>query len=364
MGGAPKGAPPIFAYGTCGAARVTDSRCTRCVRAVPRSAMGRRQTSEAPSASRSTIVVPGGFQGAWGEARLPSTRWGKGSGPLAAVSLMAALVVAAVTPRTLLEPSVPQAARGTCGDAWRGVFSASGCHGHQPVAGDGRRSGFRRHGHRIRLLPRAPLSSGTARAGTQATSRALSSRPPSRRRRAIAGTAYVTVPKPRREWGLSQTARVFTITNPLPEISTFEPERVWAGSDGFTMVVRGSGFTVKSVVQLAGIDQVTTFVSRDTLTAEVPAEALQLVQGLSVRVYTPAPGGGLSASALLWVFEDSVPPVTEAQGLTGLWHRSPVVFSGRARRGAGCREDLLAHRPNGTVPGRDRVSVPHRRPLQ
>ena len=102
---------------------------------------------------------------------------------------------------------------------------------------------------------------------------------------------------------------------------------MWAGSDAFTMVVRGSGFTVKSVVQLAGIDQVTTFVSRDTLTAEVPAEALQLVQGLSVRVYTPAPGGGLSASALLWVFEDSVPPVTEAEGLTGLWHRFPVAFS-------------------------------------
>jgi hypothetical protein len=68
-------------------------------------------------------------------------------------------------------------------------------------------------------------------------------------------------------------------------------------------------------------------VSRDTLQAQVPVEAMQHPQGLSVRVYTPGPGGGLSAAAFLWVYEDGVPPVTTVQGLDGVWHRSTVKFT-------------------------------------
>jgi hypothetical protein len=81
------------------------------------------------------------------------------------------------------------------------------------------------------------------------------------------------------------------------------------------------------VVQIMGIDQATTFVSRQTLTAVVPKEALDHAQGLSVRVYTPAPGGGLSAPVFLWVYEDGQAPVTTVEGLEGLWHRTTATFT-------------------------------------
>jgi hypothetical protein len=141
------------------------------------------------------------------------------------------------------------------------------------------------------------------------------------------GTAYVTVMNPGADGTLSPTAAVFTITNPAPFVDSTDPKGAWAGSGPLTIAVLGSGFTSASVVQVSGIDQKTTFVSGQRLDAVVPVEALLYVQGLSVRVYTPTPGGGLSAPVFLWVYEDNISPVTSVQGLDGLWHRWPVKFS-------------------------------------
>jgi hypothetical protein len=141
------------------------------------------------------------------------------------------------------------------------------------------------------------------------------------------GLAYVTVINPGADGLLSPTAGVFTITNPAPVVGSVDPRGAWAGSGPLTVAVLGSGFTRASVVQVSGIDQRTTFVSGQRLDAVVPAEALLYVQGLSVRVYTPTPGGGLSAPVFLWVYEDNISPVTSVQGLDGLWYRWVVKFA-------------------------------------
>lgn len=142
----------------------------------------------------------------------------------------------------------------------------------------------------------------------------------------IAGTAYVTVSNPGPNGGRSPSARLFAVTNPSPELAALDPGWVWAGSPTIPMTVTGRGLAPTSVVQIAGIDQETTFVDSGTVRVDVPEEALRYAAGLSVRVFTPPPGGGLSAPVFLWVYDDDVPPVTHAEGLEQLWNRRAVTL--------------------------------------
>jgi hypothetical protein len=141
------------------------------------------------------------------------------------------------------------------------------------------------------------------------------------------GTAYVSVVNPGAGGGTSPVARPFVVVNPVPEVAALSPDRVWAGSASFRLEVSGSRFSPTSVVQIAGIDQPTTFLDSCRVQAEVPVEALRYAAGLSVRVFTPVPGGGLSSPIFLWVYEDNVPPVTEAKGLVSLWNRKAVTLT-------------------------------------
>jgi hypothetical protein len=143
---------------------------------------------------------------------------------------------------------------------------------------------------------------------------------------AAAGTAFVSVSNPAPGGGQSPTARVFTINNPAPVLAAIDPASVWAGDEAFTLVVSGADFTTTSVVQVAGIDVATTYVSPERLEVLVPAAAVAHAAHLSVRVFTPVPGGGLSSPVFLVVEDDAVPPVTTVEGLDGLWHRTAVTF--------------------------------------
>ena len=143
---------------------------------------------------------------------------------------------------------------------------------------------------------------------------------------ATAGTAFVSVTSPAPGGGQSPTAGVFTIANPAPVTASIDPVRVWAGGGPFTVSVTGSGFTQTSVVQVAGVDVTTTFVSPEEVQALVPATAIAHAGSVSVRVFTPGPGGGLSLPVFFNARDDDVPPVTTAVGLDGVWFRAPVTF--------------------------------------
>ena len=144
---------------------------------------------------------------------------------------------------------------------------------------------------------------------------------------AAAGTAYVSVLNPAPGGGQSSSARVFTILNPTPIVALLVPASAWAGGVGLTIAVEGSDFAPSSVVQVAGIDRTTTFVSTSRLEAPVVAADVARPGPLSVRVFTPTPGGGLSAPRFLAVNEDNIPPVTRASGLKTTWNRAPVVLT-------------------------------------
>ena len=144
---------------------------------------------------------------------------------------------------------------------------------------------------------------------------------------ATAGTAFVSVLSPEPGGGQSASARVFTIVYPPPVLDLLEPTSVWAGGSAFTLAITGSRFTPVSVVQWAGVDRPTAFVSADRLEAQIGAADVSRAGAESVRVFTPGPGGGLSAALFVEVRDDDVPPVTEAQGLTRTWNRTTTSFT-------------------------------------
>ncbi|MCC7173981.1 MAG: IPT/TIG domain-containing protein, partial [Bryobacterales bacterium] len=110
-----------------------------------------------------------------------------------------------------------------------------------------------------------------------------------------AGAALVSVHTPTAGGGTSGTL-VFTIGNPVPSISSLSPTSTAAGGPSFTLTVSGAGFVSGSTVRWKGEDRPTTFESATRLTATISGADIAGSGTAAVTVFTPAPGGGTSAS--------------------------------------------------------------------
>ena len=93
------------------------------------------------------------------------------------------------------------------------------------------------------------------------------------------------------------------VVNPLPAISAVDPAALQVGS-GATLTVTGSGFAPGSTVQWQGAAVTTTFVSPTQLSAAIPAPSQD--GAAQVAVVNPAPGGGASAPAVVFVSANGV----------------------------------------------------------
>jgi hypothetical protein len=82
---------------------------------------------------------------------------------------------------------------------------------------------------------------------------------------AAAGTAIVTVAGP----GGTSNGTTFTITPPIPNITSLQPTGVEAGGNSFTLNVYGTNFVNGSVVRWNGVDRQTTLISSTQLAAAV-----------------------------------------------------------------------------------------------
>src|SRR4030095_13745202 len=111
------------------------------------------------------------------------------------------------------------------------------------------------------------------------------------------GTATVTVFNPTPMGGVSNGVS-FTVTapNPMPAISSLNPNSATAGDAGFTLTVSGSNFISGSVVRWSGMNRPTNFGSASQLTASIPASDIAAAGLFPVTVLNPAPGGGTSNS--------------------------------------------------------------------
>ena len=85
------------------------------------------------------------------------------------------------------------------------------------------------------------------------------------------------------------------VTNqPVPTVTSLSPTSTNAGGVAFTLTVNGTNFVSGSVVQWNSSARTTTFVSATQLRATITAADIATAGTASVRVSTPAPGGGNS----------------------------------------------------------------------
>jgi hypothetical protein len=73
------------------------------------------------------------------------------------------------------------------------------------------------------------------------------------------------------------------------------------GGAAFTLTVNGSNFEQKSVVNLNGKAEATTFVSTTRISAAIPASDVAVAGSVNVTVTNPAPGGGTSSALAFFV---------------------------------------------------------------
>lgn len=119
-----------------------------------------------------------------------------------------------------------------------------------------------------------------------------------------AGNFPVVATNPAPGGGVSAPAN-FQVQNPIPAIANVSPNTLFYGAGDTNVTVTGTGFVSSSVVKLGASSLTTTYVSGTSLTAVVPASAFASLGTLSLTVVTPAPGGGTSNAAQLFVGCDS-----------------------------------------------------------
>ncbi|MFO0737672.1 MAG: hypothetical protein U0270_17400 [Labilithrix sp.] len=93
---------------------------------------------------------------------------------------------------------------------------------------------------------------------------------------------------------------------PKPTLTKLEPASVALGSIGPTIVLTGTGFLPRSVVQVDGEEIDTAFESETELSATIPTEKVRAVGKLAITVKTASPGGGKS-EALDFAIENPPP---------------------------------------------------------
>ncbi len=125
---------------------------------------------------------------------------------------------------------------------------------------------------------------------------------------ATAGTGAVTVSNPAPGGGTS-TPLTFAIDNPVPTVSTLNPNALVAGSAGFTLTVTGTNFVSSSSLLWNGNGRTTTVVSSTSLQAAVTAADVATAGTAMVTVTNPAPGGG-TASAASFTIQFPPPAIT------------------------------------------------------
>ncbi|MEP7273056.1 MAG: IPT/TIG domain-containing protein, partial [Acidobacteriota bacterium] len=122
------------------------------------------------------------------------------------------------------------------------------------------------------------------------------------------GASVVTVFNPPPDGGVSN-GLTFTVTNPVPVLTSVEPDRIVAGSSDILITINGSNFVGNSIVRWNGQNRVTTVVGTTQLKVVILGSDLVTVgQGL-VTVFNPAPEGGTSVALPFTIFPPNPSPV-------------------------------------------------------
>ncbi|MDP3771451.1 MAG: IPT/TIG domain-containing protein, partial [bacterium] len=124
------------------------------------------------------------------------------------------------------------------------------------------------------------------------------------------GAKNITVFTPAPGGGLSNTV-IFTVTNPIPAITSISPTSAPLNSPGGTMTVNGSGFISSSQVRFNGSSRTTTYISATQLTAAILNSDLTVAGPQNITVFNPTPGGGPSNTVIFTVTTNPVPTCSD-----------------------------------------------------
>jgi murein DD-endopeptidase MepM/ murein hydrolase activator NlpD len=98
--------------------------------------------------------------------------------------------------------------------------------------------------------------------------------------------------------------------NPIPTLTSINPNYSVAGKPGFTLIVNGTGFVADSVVKWNGSNRTTSFIDETQLTAQIEAADIEVKGQASITVYSPEPGGGTSSGLTLNIINQSELPAS------------------------------------------------------
>ena len=110
-----------------------------------------------------------------------------------------------------------------------------------------------------------------------------------------------------KSWGIhSMTALTITYTNPAPVLSQMQPFFTPSGEAAVEIQLTGTGFIETSVVRWNEVDLVTEYVSPTRLNAFIPPAQHAIPGSATITVFTPTPGGGLSAGLTFTIYDASI----------------------------------------------------------
>jgi len=105
----------------------------------------------------------------------------------------------------------------------------------------------------------------------------------------------VTASNPPPGGGLSNKA-VFTVLNPVPNLSSINPTSAISGSPDFNLTLTGNNFVKTSIVSFNNQTYPAKYISRTQIETTIPSDAIKTPGSYPVKVINPAPGGGESNS--------------------------------------------------------------------
>jgi C1A family cysteine protease len=106
-------------------------------------------------------------------------------------------------------------------------------------------------------------------------------------------TVQVTVRNP--DSGVSNPL-TFTVSNPIPSLTSLSPDHASGGGGAFTLTVTGTNFVSGAAVLWNGVAKTTTYVGPTQLTAAIAASDIAASGTIGVIAQNPTPGGGTSAA--------------------------------------------------------------------
>ncbi len=126
---------------------------------------------------------------------------------------------------------------------------------------------------------------------------------------------------PDNSWGagLVRLPEIVEGQNPIPALVSATPETIVAGSFPLSLTISGVGFVPGAIARVNGEDRVTAFVSPTRLDVALIEQDTNDLATLTITVFNPGPGGGVSN--ILEVHVDGG-PTADITAFTRTWQRT------------------------------------------